>query len=182
MTKVLRRTAACALTAGLALSLTACGSGREYTVPKEACGISINERTLDPFLFDGKELKVVGDSLIDTKGKGQGRCEISVDDWLVANLEVDKVDKLYDPMGDLDSFRFKNRDEIKDLPFEGLGAVGDYNAMVSTGCAAPTADHLVVLVTISLKAGGDVTERREDIQDFTLDFVPKAKKALGCTA
>ncbi|WP_406384365.1 hypothetical protein [Streptomyces sp. NBC_01618] len=142
----------------------------------------MNKKKLDPFLVDGEELKVVGDSLIDTKGKSQGRCEISVDDWLVANLEVDKVDKLYDPMGDLDSFRFRNREEIKDLPFKGLGAVGDYNAMVSTGCEAPTADHLIVLVTISLKAGGDVAERRKHIQDLTLDFVPKVKKALGCTA
>ncbi|WP_327272574.1 hypothetical protein OG609_10580 [Streptomyces sp. NBC_01224] len=83
---------------------------------------------------------------------------------------------------DLDSFRFRNREKIKDLPSEGLGAMGDYNAMVSTGCAAPTADHLVVLVTISLKTSGDVAERRKHIKAFTLDFVPKVKKALGCTA
>ncbi|MFV5996730.1 hypothetical protein ACNPQM_31095 [Streptomyces sp. NPDC056231] len=174
--------AASVLTCCLALSLTACGGGRGYAVPKKACGVPLNEKKIDPFLVDGKELKVVGDSLIDTKGKSQGRCEISVGDWLVANLEVDKVDKLYDPMGDLDSFRFRNREKIKNLPFEGLGAVGDYNAMVSTGCAAPTADHLVVLVTISLKSGGDVAERRKHIKAFTIDFVPKVKKALGCTA
>ncbi|MEL5956872.1 hypothetical protein AADR41_19210 [Streptomyces sp. CLV115] len=174
--------AASVLNCCLALSLTACGGGRGYAVPKEACGVPLSEKKIDPFLVDGNELKVVGDSLLDTKGKSQGRCEISVDDWLVANLEVDKVDKLYDPMGDLDSFRFRNREKIEDLPFKGLGAVGDYSAMVSTGCAASTADHLVVLVTISRKSGGDVAERRKRIKDFTLDFVPKVKKALSCTA
>ncbi|MFI6063612.1 hypothetical protein [Streptomyces sp. NPDC051286] len=60
--------------------------------------------------------------------------------------------------------------------------MGDYNAMVSTGCAAATANHLVVQITISRQSGGDVAERRKNIQAFTVDFVPKVKKALGCMA
>ncbi|WP_328399472.1 hypothetical protein OHS70_21540 [Streptomyces sp. NBC_00390] len=142
----------------------------------------LNEKALEPFLVDGEKIEVKGDSVIDTGTKTSGSCNIEVDDWLVVGLEVDKVDKLYDPMGELDSFRFQNREKIESLPFEGLGAVGDYNAMVSTGCAAGTADHLVVQITISRQSSGDVAERRKNIEAFTSDFVPKLKKELGCTA
>ncbi|MER5852558.1 hypothetical protein ABT126_37600 [Streptomyces sp. NPDC002012] len=182
MTKVLRRTAIVALTACLVLSLNACGSGREYTVPKAACGVPLNEKALDPFLFDGKELRVTGGSVIETGTNIQGACRIGVDGKLVAHLRVDKADKLYDPMDKLYAFRFTNREKMKDLPFAGLGALGDASSMVSAGCSGPKADFLIAIVSVDGQAGGDVAERRKHIQDFTLDFVPKVKKALGCTA
>jgi len=144
--------------------------------------VPLNEKVLEPFLVDGEKLEVKGDSLIETGADDSGDCQISVDDWLVVDLQVDKVDKLYDPMGDSSSFRFTNRAKMKDLPFGDLGAVGDRNAMVSTDCAGPEADYLVVYVNVSLKADGDVAERRKNIEAFTLDFVPKVKKELGCTA
>ncbi|MFF2412205.1 hypothetical protein [Streptomyces sp. NPDC058092] len=59
--------------------------------------------------------------------------------------------------------------------------MGDFNAMVSAGCVAPTADHLVVQITIS-RQSGHVAERRKHIKAFTLHFVPTVKKALRCTA
>ncbi|MBX9399614.1 hypothetical protein K4749_40470 [Streptomyces sp. TRM72054] len=182
MKRYLRRALAPALMGCLALSLTACGGGREYTVPDEACGVPLNEKMIEPFLVDGKELKVVGDLLIDSKGKTWAKCEISVDDWLVIGLQVDQVDKLYDPMDDSESFRFENRTTMENLPFSGLGALGDRSSMVSTDCAGPKADHLITYVYISTKAGGDVAERRENIEAFTLDFVPKVKQKLGCSA
>ncbi|MEU9624010.1 hypothetical protein ACIO8F_39345 [Streptomyces sp. NPDC087228] len=182
MTKVLRHTAVSALTAWLALSLTACGSGREYTVPKEACGVPLNEKTLDPFLFDGKKLRVTGGSVIETGTNIQGACRIGVDGKLVVHLRVDKADKLYDPMDKLYAFRFTNREKMKDLPFAGLGALGDAASMVSTGCSGPKADFLIAIVSVDGQAGGDVAERRKDIKAFILDFVPKVKKALRCTA
>ncbi|MEJ8658761.1 hypothetical protein [Streptomyces sp. MS1.AVA.4] len=182
MTRSFRRASASALTACLALSLTACGSGRDYTVPKEACGIALNEKTLDPFLFDGKELEVVGDSLIETGTNTQGACVIRVDGKEVVHLRVDKVDKIYDPMAELDAFRFTNREKMESLPFSGLGALGDRNSMISTGCASRKADHVIVHVVVGSQADGDVADRRKNIETFTLDFVPKVKKALGCTA
>ncbi|MFI2291367.1 hypothetical protein [Streptomyces niveus] len=170
--------AASALACGLALSLGACDGGREYTVPPEACGVPVGEKALDPFLVDGKELKVLGKPLATSKGN----CAIWVDEWLVVNLRLEKVDKLYDPMDESEEFRFKNRAKVKDVPFGGLGAVGDFNAMVSTECAAPDAKFVIAYVEISLESSGDVTRRRENIESFALDFVPKAKKTLGCTA
>ncbi|MFF3128166.1 hypothetical protein ACFVRD_39090 [Streptomyces sp. NPDC057908] len=178
MTNAVRRTAACALTTGLALSLAACGGGRQYTVPKQACGVPISEKALDPFLVDGKKFTVLGKPL----ATGEGNCAIWVDEWLVVDLRLEKVDKLYDPMDELEAFRFTNREKMKDLPFARLGALGDASSMVSTGCAGPTADYLVVQIDVDGQADGDVAERRKHIQDFTLDFIPKVKKALDCTA
>ncbi|WP_137992518.1 hypothetical protein [Streptomyces vilmorinianum] len=167
---------------GLVLSLTACGGGREYAVPQEACGVALNEKTLDPFLVDGKEFKVVGDPLTESNGKNSWSCSISVDDGLVVDFRVDSVDKIYDPMDESESFRFTHRAKMEDLPFSGLGALGDRTAMVSTNCAGPKADYLVTEIRLSTKAGGDDTERRKHIEAFTVDFVPKVKKVLGCTA
>ncbi|MFJ5873995.1 hypothetical protein [Streptomyces sp. S1] len=182
MTRTFRRTSAAAvLTACLALSVAACGGGREYAVPKEACGVALDEKTLDPFLFDGEELTVTGGSLIETGTSVQGACDIRVDGEPAVRLRVDKVDKVYDPMAELEAFRFANREKIEKLPFPGLGALGDRNSMVSTACAGPKANHLVVHVVVGGESGGDVAERRRDIEAFTVDFVPKVKKALGCT-
>ncbi|MEU2673810.1 hypothetical protein ABZ622_34095 [Streptomyces sp. NPDC007164] len=175
--KTSRRLTSSALACCLALSLGACSGGREYTVPKEACGVPVSEKALDPFLVDGKELKVLGTPV----ATGVGNCAIWVDEWLVVNLRLEKVDKLYDPMDESEEFRFENRAKMVDLPFNGLGAVGDFNAMVSTQCAAPDAKYAIVYVEVSLKSTGDVTQRRDHIESFAVDVVPKVKKALGCT-
>jgi hypothetical protein len=127
---------------------------------------------------NGKEFKVLGKPL----ATGVGNCAIWVGEWLVVNLRLEKVDKLYDPMDKSEEFRFKNRAKTADLPFDGLGAVGDFNSMISAKCAAPDAKYVIVYVEVSLKSTGDVTRRRESIESFALDVVPKVKKALSCTA
>ncbi|GHA86799.1 hypothetical protein ACIQRS_21345 [Streptomyces termitum] len=177
-----RRLAAAHLAGGLAASLTGCGDGREYTVPEAACGVPLDEKKLDPFLVDGKTFRIVGDSLTDMGKKAQGRCDLSVDDWLVVSFEVDKADKLYDPMDASESFRFVHPAKAENLPFPGLGAVGDRTAMISTECGGPEANYLVTEVRLSTKIEGDVAERRENIEAFAVDLVPKVKKALGCTS
>ncbi|MFP1627666.1 hypothetical protein ACLB9X_21405 [Streptomyces sp. 5K101] len=182
MTKTLRHTATSALTACLALSLAGCGEGREYAVPKEACGVPIEEKALNPFLVDGEKLTVVGDSVIKPEGKTWGRCQIRVDGALIVAFQVDKVDKLYDPMDKSEEFRFRNREKMTNLPFDGLGALGDSNSMVSTDCAGPATDHLITYVSVDGDAGGAVAERRRNIEAFTIDLVPKVKKELGCSA
>ncbi|MEL5956871.1 hypothetical protein AADR41_19205 [Streptomyces sp. CLV115] len=182
MPKVLRRTAVSTLTACLALSLAACGGGREYTVPKAACGVSLDEKVLEPFLVDGEKLEAKGGSVIETGTSTQGACAIRVDGKLVLHLRVDKVDKIYDPMDPSEEFRFTNRTKMRGLPFAGLGALGDAISMVSTSCTGPEADYLIAYVSVDSQAGGDVAERRKHIKAFTYDFVPKVKKALRCTA
>lgn len=181
MTRTQRRTAASVVTACLALFLAACGGGREYTVPKEACGVSLNEKALEPFLVDGEKLEVKGGSVIKTGKDTRGACWIRVDGKLVAHFQVDKVDKLYDPMDPSEEFRFTNRAKMKHLPFAGLGALGDSISMISTGCSGPQASHLIAYVSVGGGDGGDGAERRKNLESLTLDFVPKVKKELGCT-
>ncbi|GGR20444.1 hypothetical protein [Streptomyces roseolus] len=171
-----------ALTAVTALSLTACAKGRDYAVPQQACGVTLNEKTLDPFLIDGEKMEIVGDSLIETGEDTRGHCEIRVDGKRLVYLRVAKVDKLYDPSGEEEAFRFTDRETMKDLPFAGVGALGDAAAMVSTACASTKARFLSVLVTVDGEAAGEVTERRKNLRAFTVDLVPEVKKALGCTA
>lgn len=180
--KVLSGATTSVIIACFALSLAACGGGQDYTVPQEACGIPLSEEKLKPFLFDGERLEITRGSLIETGSSSQGACEIRVDGKMVAHLRVDKVDKLYDPMDPSEEFRFTNRQKMSNLPFDGVGALGDSRAMVSTDCSGPKAAYLIAYVTVDGQTGGDVIERRKNIEALTLDLVPKVKKELGCTA
>ncbi|MFD4371209.1 hypothetical protein [Streptomyces sp. NPDC058486] len=181
-----RLMASAVLAPALALTLTACGGdGRDYTVPEAACGVPLDEKVLSPFLVDGERLTVTGDSVVDPpQGKTWSRCELRVDGALVVGLQVDRVDKLYDPMHASEEYRFRSRAKMTGLPFSGLGAVGDSNSMVATPCSGPGVDHLIAYVSVDggTEGGSGTAERREAIETFTLDFVPKVKKELGCTA
>ncbi|MEU2182732.1 hypothetical protein [Streptomyces thermolilacinus] len=176
-----RRATACAITFCLALSLAACGGGREYTIPQEACGVPLDATTLDPFLLDGKKFEEVGEPL-GARGVAYPRgCDLRVDGSTVVFVHLYREEELVDPMGELVSHQFENREKIGHLPFGGLGAVGDRNALVSTRCAIPEAEYLVVDMRFTDKADGEIVERRRDIQGFALDFVPRLKERLGCT-
>ncbi|WP_157839944.1 hypothetical protein [Streptomyces megasporus] len=67
------------------------------------------------------------------------------------------------------------------LPFDGAGAVGDKNAMVTARCDAPDAPYVIVDVIVHEKVNDDVTQRRADIAEFIKTFTPKVKKEVGCT-
>ncbi|MFH8725192.1 hypothetical protein [Streptomyces termitum] len=182
MTRATRRGVTYALAAVVSFSLTACGGGREYAVPEQVCGITVNRTTLDPFLPDGEKLEIVGDSLVETGEDTRGHCEIRVDGKRAMYLRVSKVDKLYDPMDKVDAFRFTDREKMSGLPFPGEGALGDAAAMVNTECTAPGAAYLSVLVTVDGTVDDEVARRRRDLQAFAVDLVPAVKKALGCAA
>ncbi|MGW2838430.1 hypothetical protein ACWCWD_11605 [Streptomyces sp. NPDC001493] len=143
--------------------------------------MSIDEKKIAPFLFDGEKIDVRGDSVVDTGPINRAVCTIRVDGRLVISLEVDKVDQIYDPMAELDSFRFTNRRKMAELPFAGVGALGDSNSMVSTGCSGAAADFLIAYVVVDGAVKDDVAGRRKALEAFTVDFVPKVKRALGCT-
>ncbi|WP_254812208.1 hypothetical protein [Streptomyces cavourensis] len=109
-------------------------------------------------------------------------CSINVDDYRAASLAVEQVDKFYDPMSERESFRFENRKQMAPLPFGGAGAMGDRNVMISTPCGLPAADHLILFLIAGEKAQKDVSVRRNDMERFMLDFVPRVKKAMACSA
>ncbi|GAA3231530.1 hypothetical protein MTQ10_17870 [Streptomyces sp. XM83C] len=174
------RALTCALTAALALSLAACDGGREYTVLSEACGIPLDEAKLDPFLVDGKEMRAADQDFLDPS-EHSGFCSIIVDSEPVAVLRVDIVDKVYDPMDPSEAFRFTNRKKMDDLPFEGLGALGDNQSMVSTDCKGPEVDALITYVSADPGDAEDIDRHRSALRALTLDLVPKVKKKLRCT-
>lgn len=80
------------------------------------------------------------------------------------------------------SFRFTTRKKMAPLPFNGSGAMGDRNVMITTPCGLPEADHLVVFLIAGEKVTKDVNERRSDMEEFMIDFVPRVKKAMACSA
>ncbi|MFG3407550.1 hypothetical protein [Streptomyces sp. NPDC048142] len=164
---------------GLALLLSGCGSSREYAIPKEVCGVPAGEKELTPLLPHGEKFEENGDSIVTKTGS---YCGVIVDNYQVISLLVDQVDKFYDPMGKLSSFRFTNRKKMVPLPFGGSGAMGDRNVLISTPCGLPEADHLMVSLTAGEKVTKDVNERRSDMEAFMLDFVPRVKKAMACPA
>ncbi|MFI8323858.1 hypothetical protein [Streptomyces sp. NPDC085529] len=176
------RLTAALLGCGLTLSLTACGGGREYSLPEAACGVPLDAEKIDPFLVDGKTFEVAGDPLNEPTAKKYWKCTLSVDDTLVVAFQVDAVDRLHDPMAASEEFRFANRAKMERLPFSGLGALGDRTAVISTECAGTQAAYLFTEVSLSTKTGGDTAERRKAIEAFAVDLVPKVQKALGCTA
>ncbi|URM90498.1 hypothetical protein LUW75_11335 [Streptomyces sp. MRC013] len=177
-----RLVTASALACHLALALTGCGGGRQYTTPPEACGVPVAEESLDPFLVDGEEVGAVGDSLADPTGTYPGNCELRVDGRLVFGAHLYAEEELVDPMsGGPWTRRFDAPQKMENLPFRGLGAVDGRRAMISAACGAPAVDHLVLDLYTSPRAGGDEAERRRDVTALALGLVPEMKKRLGCT-
>ncbi|MFF9504052.1 hypothetical protein [Streptomyces sp. NPDC014656] len=124
-----------------------------------------------------------GAQFFDAKEPHQllGEQMLRVDGKRLVYLRAAKVDRLYGPSGEEEAFRFTHREKT-DLPFPGVGALGDAATMVNTRCASAKASYLSVLVTVGGEAYGDVAERRKSLGAFAVDLVPEVKKAMGCTA
>ncbi|MFJ4825739.1 hypothetical protein ACIP5L_20955 [Streptomyces bacillaris] len=114
--------------------------------------------------------------------KSGSNCDVSVDGFPVVSPIVEQADKFYDSMSKGESFRFEIRKKTDSLPFDGSGAMGDKNVMISTSCGLPEVDHLVVLLTARDKDGKDTGKHRSDMERFMRDFVPRVKKAMACSA
>ncbi|MFD8058436.1 hypothetical protein ACFXA0_13185 [Streptomyces cyaneofuscatus] len=181
MQRIAARTGALALTmfCGLSLLVAGCGASLEYAIPKDVCGVPAGEKELSALLPDGEKLEVTDTSIVTKSGSN---CDVSVDEFPAVSLAVEQVDKFYDPMSRHESFRFTNRKKTASLPFDGSGAMGDRNVMISTSCGLPEADHLIVLLVARDKSGKDVTDHRSAMESFTVDFVPRVRKAMACSA
>ncbi|MFE3662966.1 hypothetical protein ACFXOR_08360 [Streptomyces sp. NPDC059164] len=177
MQRVAARMMLLAVFCGISLLASGCGTSREYAIPEDACGVPLGEEELTPLLPDGEKVKVNGDPIVANSGS---YCGLSVDDYPAVSLAVEQVDKFYDPMGKLGSFRFTNRKKMEPLPFDGSGAMGDRNVMVSTSCGLPKAPHLLVFLIVGEGVTKDVDKRRSDMEAFMIDFVPRVKKAMAC--
>lgn len=161
---------------GLAAALAGCsGGGREYALPGKVCDVPVKKGTLSPLLPDGEKLREVPGGL---PGSRSG-CALVVDRARILTVSVSSVDKLYDPMAGLESYKFSHRKRIPKLPFAGKGAVGDTNAMISTECGSPEAEFLIVDFIIR-NEHVSVKQRRKDLQHFAEAYVPDVRRTLKC--
>jgi len=94
---------------------------------------------------------------------------------------VHKTEKFYDPMAETEAYKFTNRKSMGELPFDGAGAVGDKNAMITARCDAPKTPYVIVDTSAYARGNDDVTQHRKDIARFTEEFTMEVKKALNCT-
>ena len=179
MKRILSGIAAATAAVGLAATLSGCsGGGQEYAAPGKVCGAQVKKDTLLPLLPDGEKVKEQpADSIESDSG-----CDIVVDDKIALSVYEEYVSKPYDPMAELESYKFKHRQRISGLPFPGKGAVGDTNAMISTKCGTSKAAYLLVDVKVDKGVNSDVKKRREDIQRFAESYVPNVLKKLNCEA
>ncbi|MCF6526397.1 hypothetical protein [Streptomyces sp. JJ36] len=179
--RVLRaaRTATAGLALALALSLTGCGEDREYAVPETVCGVTMPEDTVAPLLPAGERLTEDGETLPEKRAK----CGVTVDDTQVLSVLFNRVQELYDPMAESESYKFTHRERMSGLPFPGKGALGDVNAMITAECGGSGPPYLVVDVRVDERtATDDLPERRDRIREFAVAYTSAAKKELGCAA
>jgi hypothetical protein len=177
MKRTLSGVAASLAAVGLAATLGGCsGGGKEYATPGKVCGVPVKEDAFLPLLPDGEKVKEQpADSIESDSG-----CDIVVDGQVALSVYEEYVSKPYDPMAELESYKFKNRKPIRGLSVAGKGAVGDTNVMITTKCGKPKAEYLLVDVKVDKEAGGDVSQRRKDMQEFAESYVPNAQKKLDC--
>ncbi|MEU8705895.1 hypothetical protein [Streptomyces sp. NPDC048565] len=178
MWKSSRTAASAALLCGLALLAVGCDAGRDYATPEDVCGVPVGKEEIEPLLPDGEKLVVDGEPLADLSGM----CYVTVDSDKGVTASVERTDRLYDPMGKLVAYKFANRKKMSALPFDGAGAVGDKNFVISARCDTAEVPYLTVSVGVGERAEKDVEKRRADIERFALSFVPAVKKEMACTA
>ncbi|MFF7145926.1 hypothetical protein [Streptomyces nodosus] len=175
----INRLGAALITLSFAAACAGCsGSDRGYSVPTSVCGFPAPESVVGPLLPDGDKVREVpGGS--DSGGTTQG-CDVLVDQKRALTVTVSKVKKFYDPMSELESFKFTDRAEMTRLGFEGAGAVGDKSSMVSAKCGVDGTPYVNVDVTVNPDVNSDISKRRKDLERFTREYTTGVLKNLGC--
>ncbi|MFC8275058.1 hypothetical protein ACFUJR_21460 [Streptomyces sp. NPDC057271] len=125
-----------------------------------------------------------GDTLEEDKGPVEAKtisCKLFADKRFVLFATIWQLSEYPDPMDPEQSFSFTNRKEIKGLPVDQKGALGDRAAMIIGKCAAPD-KNVLVEVSVNASFAKDVEQRRKNVERFTKSFMGDIKKDLGCTA
>lgn len=170
-----RRLISSAIALGVTVSMAGCGKSPEYAVPETVCGVSVPEKFTSPLLPKGETLSEEGD-VLPTK---QAQCKLVVDHVPEMYLHFNPTRRPVDPMGELVSYRFRDRKEINKLPFDGEGAVGDYSAFISIQCDGEGPPYFTVAVSVTQNHDSQVVPR-DDIEHFAVAYASRAKEKLGC--
>ncbi|MFF9349938.1 hypothetical protein [Streptomyces sp. NPDC014734] len=166
------------------VTASACsGGGREYALPTKVCDVAVGKE-ISSVLPDGKELT----QRPDTSGVGdrlyRHDCSVSVDHDLALLTTVTETNEKVDPMREIATSFFTNRERITGIPFSGEGALGDEYAEITAKCSARGSAYLHTEVSLSgqKRLTSDIPQRRKDLREFVIAFTRDAKHAYGCTA
>ncbi|MFI0981994.1 hypothetical protein ACH4SP_33925 [Streptomyces sp. NPDC021093] len=177
--RTVRLSALLASCAVLAATTSCSSQGRDYTIPKKFCHITMNPDVMAPTLPDGKsiEQKFRGTDLTSTSMPAI--CDLRVDkkDTIYAN--VSRSEKFLDPRDPIESYKFKNLEVVKGLPFD-MTVLGDRSIVIDTKCNGPKTPR--VRPYLAFYSGSeDTAQRRKDILAFGKAYTLALKKELGCT-
>ncbi|MFI8793972.1 hypothetical protein [Streptomyces sp. NPDC055105] len=161
------------------LTATACtgSSGRDYAVPKAACGVQVGSELLSPLLPDGEKLTQRDYNF----GPTQPRCELKVDGNLVVHFSGDVVPAGTDVIA------------VNERGMRGLGhpaaanigqdaRIADRGALAVDSCSyGGKQQKFVAEVELKQQAIQDVSERRGALRSLLKAYLPAAMKDVGCS-
>ncbi|MFI0981992.1 hypothetical protein ACH4SP_33915 [Streptomyces sp. NPDC021093] len=159
---------------------TSCSSGgRDYSIPAKFCHISMNPDVMAPMLRDGKSVEQNSRGQDFTTTLKSITCNLRVDKKDTIYADVARSEEFLDPRDPIESYKFKNLEVVKGLPFD-MTVLGDWSIIVDTKCNGPKTPRVRPYLVFS--AGSeDIVQRRKDIVAFGKAYTLALKKELGCT-
>ncbi|MEU6526036.1 hypothetical protein ABZ892_25230 [Streptomyces sp. NPDC046924] len=165
------------LTALLTLTLAGCsGTGRDYSVPRDLCGVTVDPDLISPFLPDGKKLT----QRSYDNGVVSPRCRVSVDKHLIVYISDDVVP------ADVDPIQVQARGLLR-LGNPSPVDVGDAARIADRGATA-VADctregepmRFVTTIELEKEIPEETSKRRSDLTQLLRAYLPKAMAAVNC--
>ncbi|MEU7342897.1 hypothetical protein ABZ778_03050 [Streptomyces bacillaris] len=151
---------------------------RDYSLPENLCGVPVDKELVDPLFPPGKTVEQQAEPLEPPVSS----CRVLVDKRRVLFVSISQIGEFSDPMGEREKQPFRNRKEMKDLPFDGEGAVGDTNAMIAAECTSDASRYVIVEFTVGESLDEDTDRRREKIDRFAKGYTKAVQKAVSCSA
>ncbi|MFF1482599.1 hypothetical protein ACFVYD_34490 [Streptomyces sp. NPDC058301] len=156
----------------------ACSSGKQYTLPSDVCGVTIEPALLKPLLPPGETLRqhTTYDGGTDITG-----CAMEVDKRRELTFQASLVPAEVDPL------EVKRRNLVRagnpqkaDI---GDGArIADSAAMAYRACTYQGKPHRYVAEVWVDKTPSHIDKRRDGLARFIAAYLPAAQKAAGCTS
>ncbi|MFE9117566.1 hypothetical protein [Streptomyces sp. NPDC007172] len=168
------RAALRALAAALVLALAATGCSKGIDVPKTFCDVPVSGESLSPLLPGEGDVKVSKSELRDVI------CNLSVDGVQTLNVRIAKIEKQLPPEDWRNAQAEFMRGARRTMQFPGTAVIGANGGLATTSCGPP-ASYLLFDVAFTGKRVEDSEAGVQRLQRFLEDFVPHAKKKLGCT-
>ncbi|MFI6345914.1 hypothetical protein [Streptomyces sp. NPDC050560] len=172
------RAACCAaLTAALLLTMSGCGSSRDYAVPDDLCGVPIDPDVISPLLPDGDKLEK---KPYAAKPPERQRCRVYVDGSMILWLAGDITD------ADTDVLKVKADDMQRDgnpapADIADGATLADSGAVAVAHCTFEGKKHNFA---VEVELGRDYPEKLEDrrkaVAKFFRAYVPAAVQRQGC--